>query len=70
MIEGCRKRQPKAQQTLYQQYSARMFGVCLRYAGSREDAEDILHEALLRYSKRSISLKEKVLSKDGFGELW
>ena len=48
IIEGCRKRQPKAQQLLYQQYSAKMFGVCLRYAGCREDAEDILHEAFIK----------------------
>jgi RNA polymerase sigma-70 factor (ECF subfamily) len=25
-----------------------MFGVCLRYAGSREDAQDILHEGFLK----------------------
>ena len=48
IIEGCRRRQSKAQQTLYELFSARMYGVCLRYAGSREDAEDILHEGFMK----------------------
>ena len=48
IIEGCRRRQSKAQQVLYEQFSARMFGVCLRYAGCREDAEDILHEGFMK----------------------
>ena len=29
-------------------FSARMFGVCLRYTGSREDAQDVLHEGFLK----------------------
>jgi RNA polymerase sigma factor (sigma-70 family) len=29
-------------------FSSRMFGVCLRYAGSKEDAQDILHEGFLK----------------------
>jgi RNA polymerase sigma factor (sigma-70 family) len=29
-------------------YSSQMFGVCLRYAGSKEDAQDVLHEAFLK----------------------
>jgi RNA polymerase sigma factor (sigma-70 family) len=29
-------------------YSARMFGVCLRYAGSKEDAQDVLHEGFMK----------------------
>lgn len=29
-------------------FSAKMFGVCLRYSGSREDAQDILHEGFLK----------------------
>ena len=29
-------------------FSARMFGICLRYTGSREDAQDVLHEGFLK----------------------
>ncbi len=33
---------------LYEMFSSRMFGVCLRYAGSKDDAQDILHEGFLK----------------------
>lgn len=33
---------------LYEKYSGVMFGVCLRYSGSKQDAEDILHEGFLK----------------------
>jgi RNA polymerase sigma factor (sigma-70 family) len=48
IIEGCRQNKQEAQRLLYELFSNRMFGVCLRYAGSREDAQDILHEGFLK----------------------
>ncbi len=48
IIEGCRRKNPKAQRVLYEQMSARMYGVCLRYAGSVEDAQDVLHEGFIK----------------------
>jgi len=37
-----------AQQELYQQYYGKMMGVCLRYAGSRDEALDLLHEGFIK----------------------
>jgi RNA polymerase sigma factor (sigma-70 family) len=48
IIEGCRKKDPKAQRILYEHYSPRMFGVCLRYSNSSADAQDTLHEGFLK----------------------
>ncbi len=48
IIKGCCRKEPVAQRLLYEMFSARMFGVCLRYSGSREDAQDILHESFLK----------------------
>jgi RNA polymerase sigma factor (sigma-70 family) len=48
IIEGCRRKKPQAQRMLYEMLSSRMYGVCLRYAGSKEDAQDILHEGFLK----------------------
>lgn len=48
IIEGCRHKNPKPQHLLYERFSARMFGVCLRYAGSYEDAQDVLHEGFIK----------------------
>lgn len=48
LIEGCRRGKRKCQQQLYEHYSKKMFAVCLRYAKSRLDAEDILQEAFIK----------------------
>lgn len=48
IIEGCRRKDKEAQRLLYEMFSASMFGVCLRYAGSQDDAQDILHEGFLK----------------------
>lgn len=37
-----------AQQSLYEQYYGKMMGVCLRYAGSRDEALDVLHEGFIK----------------------
>lgn len=37
-----------AQQLLYEQYYGKMMGVCLRYAGSRDEALDLLHEGFIK----------------------
>lgn len=38
----------KAQRIIYEQYKGKMFGVCLRYADTREDAEDMLQEGFIK----------------------
>jgi RNA polymerase sigma-70 factor (ECF subfamily) len=38
----------QAQNQLYQKYKAILFGICLRYANSREEAEDILQEGFIK----------------------
>jgi RNA polymerase sigma factor (sigma-70 family) len=48
LVEGCRKGDRTAQKNLYEKYSRRMFGVCLRYCDSNEDAEEVLQEGLLK----------------------
>jgi len=37
-----------SQRRLYEQFSKKMMGVCLRYADSYEDAQDILQEGLIK----------------------
>ena len=47
LINDCKKKQPKAQEDLYKRYSSTLFSVCLKYASSYADAEDILQDAFL-----------------------
>jgi RNA polymerase sigma factor (sigma-70 family) len=43
---------PKAQRMLYEYYSSRMYGICLRYSNSAVDAQDTLHEGFLKVFKK------------------
>lgn len=48
LIEGCKKGDRRAQKELYDTYSRKMMGVCLRYVNDRETARDILQEGFVR----------------------
>ncbi|CAH0994517.1 ECF RNA polymerase sigma-E factor [Emticicia aquatica] len=48
LLEACLRRESKAQAALYHQYKGRFFGICRRYAQSREDAEDLLQDAFVK----------------------
>jgi len=39
------------QEFLYKKFSPKMYGVCLRYAGNTEDANDILQEGFIKIFK-------------------
>jgi RNA polymerase sigma factor (sigma-70 family) len=57
LIQGCRKGDRRAQQALFQRLSPRMYGVCLRYCSSREDAEDLLHDGFVKVFEKIGSFK-------------
>ena len=48
LINKVRKGDRNAQRTLYDTYSAKMYGVCLRYAPDRERARDILQDSFIK----------------------
>jgi len=48
LIEGCICGDRIQQRRLYELFSRRMFVVCLRYAKSRAEAEDVLQEAFIK----------------------
>jgi len=47
LIDGCLRGHPLAQKQLYEKYAARMMAVCLRYAQTTFEAEDVLQEGFL-----------------------
>ena len=51
LIERCVRNDLKAQRELYDRYAAKLMPVALRYAKSREDAEDILQDAFIKIYK-------------------
>jgi RNA polymerase sigma-70 factor (ECF subfamily) len=48
LIKGCRKGERPAQKELYDTYSRKMMGVCLRYVSDRETARDVLQEGFVK----------------------
>jgi RNA polymerase sigma-70 factor (ECF subfamily) len=54
LVQGCDRNDPNAQRQLYEKFSRKMFGVCLRYANNKEEAEDLLQDGFVKvYSKLS-----------------
>jgi len=47
-VRGCQANKPGAQHDLYNMFKSKMFGICLRYAGNYNDAEDILQDGFLK----------------------
>jgi RNA polymerase sigma factor (sigma-70 family) len=48
ILLGCKKKEKRAQQSLYERYSGMLLGICVRYATDVPEAEDILQESLLK----------------------
>ena len=44
LTERCKQGDKKAFQQLYEQYAGLLMAICVRYAGERESAQDILHD--------------------------
>lgn len=48
IIEGCIKGKASCQEALYKHFSRKMMGICVRYAATRFEAEDVFHEAFVK----------------------
>ena len=48
LVRLCKKKSTTAQQQLYKLLAPKLFGVCLRYAGNRTEAEDILQDGFVK----------------------
>jgi RNA polymerase sigma factor (sigma-70 family) len=52
LLSAVLREEPAAQRLLYDRFSRRMFGVCLRYCKHREEAEDVLQEGFVKVFQR------------------
>ncbi|MBN2480749.1 MAG: RNA polymerase sigma factor [Bacteroidales bacterium] len=48
IVRGCQQGHSGAQRELYDYFKSRMFGICLRYTGNYDDAQDVLQEGFLK----------------------
>ncbi len=65
LLERLKKRDSTAQKYLFDKYSALFYGICLRYAYTNDEAEDILQEGFLK-----IYMNIKKYSGSGSFEGW
>ncbi|HEX6334843.1 MAG TPA: sigma-70 family RNA polymerase sigma factor [Flavisolibacter sp.] len=65
LIDGCIRGDRRLQRELYQRFASKMYGVCLRYAGNTEEAEDILQEGFIKVFNKIGSFR-----KEGSFEGW
>lgn len=48
LIKECLSGRPSAQKTLYERFSRKMMGVCIRYSSSYEEAQDVLQDGFVK----------------------
>ena len=51
LIQACINGDRHSQSNLYEQFAPKMFGVCMRYAKNREEAEEIMQEGFIQVFK-------------------
>lgn len=59
LVDACLKGIPSAQKSLYDQFSSKMFGVCLRYAKNEEEALDILQDGFVKVFQKLDKFKKE-----------
>jgi RNA polymerase sigma factor (sigma-70 family) len=57
IIKSCISGETRAQKLLFDKYSRRMMGICLRYAAGREEAEDMLQEGWIKVFRNLSSFR-------------
>lgn len=48
IVSGCIKKKRQSQSELYKMFSSKMYGVCLRYTSSSQDAQDVLQDGFVK----------------------
>ncbi len=51
LVQACLRGDSASQRLLYERYKSPMFRICLRYGGSKQDAEDFLQDGFVRVFK-------------------
>ena len=58
MVEGCRRRNAKAQRALYDELAPMAMGVCYRYTVDRDEAHDMLQDGFVKVFERIGTLRD------------
>jgi RNA polymerase sigma factor (sigma-70 family) len=59
LIKGCLENDRRMQQELYNRFAPKMFGVCLRYTGNADDAQDVLQDGFVKVFRKLDSFRSE-----------
>jgi len=59
LIDSCIKGNRKSQELLYKTFYGKMLAVCMRYSRNREEAQDVLHDGLVKVFMKLKSFENK-----------
>lgn len=59
LIYRCKKQDRSAQEELYRIYAAKLFGLCLKYSGNRQQAEDNLQDGFVTIFEKIDQFKDQ-----------
>ena len=59
ILSGCLSGDEKWQKRLYNQYSGKMYGVCLRYCANKDDARDVLQDGFIKVFQKLDTFKRE-----------
>jgi RNA polymerase sigma factor (sigma-70 family) len=57
LVKGCVKKDPAAQRVLFERFSRKMMGVCIRYADRHEEADDMLQNGFIKVFEKIETFK-------------
>ena len=57
LLKGCKKGRPQSQEALYRRFAPAMYGICLQYASSEDDAQDIMQEGFVKVFRKLDQVK-------------
>lgn len=58
LVIGCQRLEASAQTEFYKKYKAKLIGVCIRYAKTHAEGEDIFQEAFIKVFKNIAEVRE------------
>ncbi|MBI5541763.1 MAG: sigma-70 family RNA polymerase sigma factor [Bacteroidia bacterium] len=65
LVDSCIKGNRKSQELLYKTFYGKMLAVCMRYSRNKEEAQDVLHDGLIK-----VFIKLKSFENKGSFEGW
>ncbi len=57
LVEACLKGDSRAQKMLFEKYGPKLYGVCMRYSKSQEEAQDMLQDGFVKIFEKLTSYK-------------